>query len=186
MAWSEDALEIPQNGVRLEIRRRAADTGGEYVEFDVIGRPRGFFAISHVHALHAERLEVVAGAMSLRLDGRERVLRAGECVEIPAGRPHAQRAHRDEPYHVRVQWRPPGGGEAFGERLAAMSRDGGLTRFGYPRPVAAARFGLEFGRYTHPAWPPLQVQLAGATVVVRTAGAMQRLRARLRAAASRA
>jgi quercetin dioxygenase-like cupin family protein len=186
VVWSEDALEIPQARVRLKIVRRAADTGGEYVEFEVTGRPRGFFALPHVHDLHPERIEVLAGAMSLRLDGDERVLRAGECVEIPAGRPHAQRVHRDEPFHIRVQWKPPGAGEAFGERLAAMSRDGGLTRSGYPRPLAAARLGLEFGRYTHPAWPPLRVQLAGAAVLVRTAEAVQRLRARLRAAASRA
>ena len=123
--------------------------------------------------------------MRLRLDGRERVLRTGETAEVPAGRSHAQRPVQDEPYHIRVQWRPPGTGEAFGERLAAMSRDGGMTRFGYPRPLPAARFVLEFGRYSHPAWPPLQVQLGAAAVVVRAAAVAERLRARLRGAASR-
>jgi quercetin dioxygenase-like cupin family protein len=167
---SDNVLEIPQGGIRLEIRRRAADTGGEYVEFDVIGHPRGLFARPHVHDRHEERVEVLTGAMRLRLDGRERVLRAGERVEIPAGKPHAQRAHRGEPYHVRIQWRRPGSAEAFGERLAAMSRDGGLTRFGYPRPLAAARFGLEFGRYSHPAWPPLRVQLAPVRAIRQRAG----------------
>jgi quercetin dioxygenase-like cupin family protein len=180
-----DVLEVPEAGIRLEIRRTAADTGGEYAEFDVIGRPRGLFARSHVHELHAEHIEVVAGAMRLRLDGREQVLRPGESAVVPIGASHAQRAYRDEPYHIRVQWRPPTNAEAFGERVAAMSRDGGLTRFGYPRLVAAARLGVEFGRYSHPAWPPLRVQLALATVVVRAAAAAESLRARLRAAASR-
>ena len=185
MVGSGDVLEVPQAGIRLEIRRTGADTGGEYAEFDVIGRPRGLFARSHVHELHAEHIEVVAGAMQLRLDGRERVLRTGERAVVPIGAPHAQRPYGDEPYHIRVQWRPPTNAEAFGERIAAMSRDGGLTRLGYPRPVAAARLGVDFGRYSHPAWPPLPVQMALATVVVRAAAAAESVRARLRAAAAR-
>jgi mannose-6-phosphate isomerase-like protein (cupin superfamily) len=167
------------------IRRTAADTGGEYAEFDVIGRPRGLFGRSHVHERHAEHIEVVAGAMRLRLDGREQVLRPGESAVIPIGASHAQRPYRDEPYHIRVQWRPSANAEAFGERVASMSRDGGLTRFGYPRPVAAARLGVEFGEYSHPAWPPLRVQLALANVVVRAAAAVGGVRTRLRAAGSR-
>ena len=179
MVGPGDVLEVPEAGIRLVIRQTGAETGGEYAEFDVIGRPRGLFARSHVHELHAEHIAVLDGAMRLRLDGRDRVLRPGESVLVPIGAPHAQRPHRDEPYHIRVQWRPPTNAEAFGERVAAMSRDGGLTRFGYPRPVAAA-FGVDFGRYSHPTWPPLRVQLALARLVLRAAAAGERARARLR------
>lgn len=178
-----DVLQVPEAGIRLEIRRTGEDTGGEYAEFDVIGRPRGLFARSHVHELHAEHIEVVEGALRLRLDGREQVLRPGERVVIPIGASHAQQPYRDEPYHIRVQWRPPSGAEAFGEHVAAMSRDGGLTRWGYPRLLAAARLGVEFGRYSHPSWPPLPVQLAAAKAAVRAAELGERARARLRAAA---
>jgi hypothetical protein len=107
------------------------------------------------------------------------VLRRGDRALVPMGVAHMQRAYRDEPYHVRVQWRPPGTAEAFGERLASMSRDRGFTRFGYPRPLAAARLGVEFGQYSHPAWPPLRVQLALATAIVRAADAAESVRARI-------
>jgi quercetin dioxygenase-like cupin family protein len=175
-----DVLHVPEAGIRLEIRRTGADTGGEYAEFDVIGRPRGLFAGPHVHELHAEHIEVVAGAMRLKLDGRDQVLRAGDQVVVPIGASHAQRPYEDEPYHVRVQWRPPTNAEAFGEHVAAMSRNGGLTRWGWPRVVAAARLGVEFGRYSHPSWPPLPIQLAAAKAVVRAADATSSARARLR------
>jgi quercetin dioxygenase-like cupin family protein len=175
-----DVLHVPEAGIRLEIRRTGADTGGEYAEFDVIGRPRGLFAGPHVHELHEEHIEVVAGAMRLKLDGRDQVLRAGDRVVVPIGASHAQRPYADEPYHIRVQWRPPTNAEAFGEHVAAMSRDGGLTRWGWPRPVAAARLGVEFGRYSHPTWPPLPVQLVAARAVVRVADAAASARARLR------
>jgi quercetin dioxygenase-like cupin family protein len=173
---SGDVLEVPEAGIRLEIRLTGEETGGEYAEFDVIGRPRGLFAGSHVHEMHAEYLEVVSGAMELRLDGREQVLRAGERAVVPIGAQHAQRPYRDEPFHVRVQWRPPTKAEAFGEAVAAMSRDGGLTRWGYPKPMAAARLGVEFGRYSHPSWPSLKVQLALARAVVRASEAVARVR----------
>ena len=184
MVGPGDVLQVPEAGIRLEIRRTGAETGGEYAEFDVIGRPRGLFARSHVHELHAEHIEVIAGALFLRLDGRDRVLRTGERVVIPVGASHAQRPYAHEPYHIRVQWRPPSGAEAFGEHVAAMSRDGGLTRWGYPRLMAAARLGVEFGRYSHPSWPPLPVQLAAAKAVVGTADALASARARLRGSRS--
>jgi len=37
-------LEMPTLGVRVEMRRTAAESGGELVEFDVVGRARGFLA----------------------------------------------------------------------------------------------------------------------------------------------
>jgi hypothetical protein len=41
-------LDIPDLGVRIEMRRTAAETGGELVEFDVVGRARGLFAQGRV------------------------------------------------------------------------------------------------------------------------------------------
>jgi mannose-6-phosphate isomerase-like protein (cupin superfamily) len=184
MVGPGDVLQVPEAGIRLEIRATGAETGGEYAEFDVIGRPRGLFAGPHVHEMHAEHIEVVEGALRLKLDGRERVLRPGERVVVPIGSSHSQAPYRDEPYHIRVQWRPPTNAEAFGEQVAAMSASGGLTRWGWPRPVAAARLGVAFGRYSHPTWPPLPVQLATAKIVVRAADAAASARARLRARAA--
>ena len=45
----EDVLELPTLGMRIVFLRRAAATGGELLEYDVIGRPRGFAAQGHVH-----------------------------------------------------------------------------------------------------------------------------------------
>ena len=70
-------LQMPKLGAVIEIRRTGAETGGELVEFDVIGRPRGFVAQPHVHTRQSERHEVIEGSMRLVLDGREHVLRAG-------------------------------------------------------------------------------------------------------------
>ena len=39
-------LDVPHLGVQIEMRRTAAETAGELLEFDVVGRARGFLSRS--------------------------------------------------------------------------------------------------------------------------------------------
>jgi quercetin dioxygenase-like cupin family protein/uncharacterized protein YndB with AHSA1/START domain len=149
-------LEVAELGVRVEIRRSTAETGGELLEFDVVGRARGFLTQEHVHIGQTERLEVVEGGMRLVMDGREHLLRPGDAMEVPAGTPHRQLAAGDGPGRVRVQVRPAGQTEAFLERVAGLR----VNRWGYPRPLDAAALVRDFGAGGHATRPPLAVQRA--------------------------
>jgi uncharacterized protein YndB with AHSA1/START domain/mannose-6-phosphate isomerase-like protein (cupin superfamily) len=160
-------LEMPTLGVRVEIRRTAAETGGELVEFDVVGRARGFLAQPHVHAGQTERHEVIDGAMRLVVGRRSRLLRPGEAAEVPPGKSHRQLPAGDGPGRVRVQLTPAGRTEEFLARLAAIDAAGAFTRSGYPRPVAAAGLVLDFADVGHAAFPPAAVQRALAGAVLR-------------------
>ena len=162
-------LEAPTLGVRFEFRRTAAETGGEYLEMDVIGRPRGFIAQPHVHPGQVERHEVIAGAMAIRLHGRTRVLGAGESIETPAGTAHRHVAAGSGPGHVRLTATPAGRTEDFVERLVAMDRAGDFTRLGLPKPVPGARLVLEFVDDAHAASPPPSVQRAIANTILKAA-----------------
>src|ERR671915_304912 len=158
-----DVLEAAPPGVRLEIRRTAADTGGELVEFDVVGRARGFITQPHKHAKQAERHEVIEGAMRLVIDGRERVLGPGDAAEVPAGATHSQLpAGGVGAGRVRVQLRPAARTGAFLERLADIAGDGQYNRWGYPKPRAAARLLADFRDEGRPALPTLRRRDAGA------------------------
>jgi mannose-6-phosphate isomerase-like protein (cupin superfamily)/uncharacterized protein YndB with AHSA1/START domain len=160
-------LEMPTLGVRVEMRRTAAETGGELVEFDVVGRARGFLAQPHIHAGQSERHEVIEGAMRLVVGRRETLLRPGEAAEVPPGASHRQLPAGDGPGRVRVQLRPAGRTEEFLARLAAIDAAGSFTRSGYPRPRAAAGLVLDFADAGHAAFPPPAVQRALAHAVVR-------------------
>ncbi len=50
-----DVLEMRPLGMRIVFLRTAAETGGELLEYEVVGRPRGFPAQAHVHPLQSER-----------------------------------------------------------------------------------------------------------------------------------
>ncbi len=186
MVRAEDRLAMPELGIRIEIRRRARDTGGALIEFDVIGRPRGVLRLAHVHAGYAEHIEVVDGTLRLRMGGSVRLLRSGDRAVIPAGVRHAQLPQGREPHHLHVEWRPAGPTEAFGERLAAMSRAGELNRWGFPTPLAAAALVRDFGTDVQPAWPPAAVQLAAARALLSIAAAVSHARRRARRAVGRA
>jgi quercetin dioxygenase-like cupin family protein/uncharacterized protein YndB with AHSA1/START domain len=168
MTKAGTVLDLAPLGVTVEIRRTAAETDGELVEFDVVGRARGFIAQAHVHAAQAERHEVIEGTMRLVVDGREHVLRPGEAMEVPAGASHRQLPGDHGEGRVRVQLRPAGRTERFLERLEQLCALGAFNRWGYPRPLAAAELVRDFGDEGHAARPPLALQraLAGALLSV--------------------
>jgi uncharacterized protein YndB with AHSA1/START domain/quercetin dioxygenase-like cupin family protein len=171
MAKAGDVLEMEQLGCRVVLVRTAEETNGELVEFDVLGRPRGFLIQPHVHTQQVEHYEVLGGKLKLVVGGHERVLGPGETMQTPAGLAHRQMPGDDgSDGNVRVQVRPAGSTQAFLERVSEMCAAGQFTRSGFPKPVAAARLVTEFGDEGHAARPPLPVQKAMAKAILGVAG----------------
>ena len=174
MAHSGEVLVMDALGVRVELVRTAAETGGELLEFDVIGRARGLLAQRHLHPSQVERLTVLSGAMRVVIGGSERLLGHGESVEVPQGAPHSQLPAGEGEGRARVLVRPAGDTEAFLHRMAALCAAGRINRFGFPRPVAAAELVRDFSGVGHASPPPLPLQRALATVVLAVVGASRR------------
>ena len=158
-------LDIPRLGVRIEMRATAAETAGELLEFDVVGRARGLFAQEHVHTAQTERHEVIEGSMRLILGGREHVLGAGDTIEVPPGTPHRQLPGGDGSGRVRVQVRPAGRVEQFLERMASVK----LNRWGFPRPLDGAAIVRDLSDEGHATRPSLRVQRALSSALLRLA-----------------
>jgi hypothetical protein len=154
-------------GVRVEIRKTAEETDGALFEFDVVGRARGFLIQSHVHTAQTERHEVIEGTMRLVIEGREHILKQGEAMTVPVGATHRQipGPGHDDQGRVRVQLRPAGDSEAFVRRLVGVD----VNRWGFPRPVGAARLVRDFGQMSHLTQPPLRVQRALSRAILRVA-----------------
>jgi uncharacterized protein YndB with AHSA1/START domain/quercetin dioxygenase-like cupin family protein len=166
MIESGTVLDVDELGMRVEVRRTGEETGGELFEFDVVGRARGFITQAHVHARQTERHEVIEGSLRLVLDGKDHVLRVGESMEVPRGASHRQLPADDGPSRVRIQMRPAGNTDAFMARLAEMSAQGQLNRWGYPKPLAGAALVRDFGDEGHAAKPSIAVQRALAGTIL--------------------
>ena len=135
-----NVIDAPRLGIRFEIRRSEPDV----LEFDVVGRSRGFIHGAHVHRRQAERFEVIEGSMRVVMGGREHVLRPGDVMEVPAGTPHRQ-LPGDGAGRVRVQVRPAGRTEEFIRRLGALGRG----------PRALLALTRDFWDESRPALPQL-------------------------------
>lgn len=166
-------LEMEPLGLRVEFVRTADETGGELLEMEVAGHPRGFLAQRHVHGRQVERLEVVSGAMKVAMNGHDHVLTEGQSIEVPAGVPHSQLSLGAGSGTTRIQVRPAGRTQEFLERLAELCRSGKIMSSGFPRPLAGAELVLEFSDTGHAATPPLPVQRALAALIVASARPMR-------------
>lgn len=169
MAVGDEALELDPFGISVKFAPTGGHTGGELLEMEVTGRPRGFLSQPHVHPSQVERLEVVSGSMRVAFGGREHLLYAGQSIEVPAGTPHTQVPMGEGPGCVRIQVRPAGRTREFLEHLGKLCREGKITRAGFPRPTAAAGLILEFSDTGHATIPPLGLQRALARVVLAAA-----------------
>ena len=54
------------------------------MEFDVVGRARGFLTRAHVHELQSERHEVISGSIRLVVDGRRADLETDAVSRVKA------------------------------------------------------------------------------------------------------
>ena len=129
-----NVIDASRLGLRFEIREHT----DELLEFDAIGRIRGFITQYHVHTRQSEHFEVIEGALRLVIDGREHRLGPGETMEIPAGTPHRQLPGDEGEGRVRVQVRPAGRTMEFLKMLAAYPRLRALAaiaRFRESRPT---------------------------------------------------
>src|SRR5689334_22962568 len=58
---------------------------------------------AHLHPAQDERFEVLEGALTVRVDGEERILATGETIDIPRGTPHQM--WNPSCIQARVAWR---------------------------------------------------------------------------------
>jgi mannose-6-phosphate isomerase-like protein (cupin superfamily) len=154
MAKPGDVIDVPELGVRVVFLATSESTDGAYTEVDVIGTPKGFITVGHVHVGVTEHHTVLEGSMRVKLDGRTHVLGPGEEITIPPDTPHTQRPGSKERGRIRIRLTPSARSDEFFERLAQLE----YNRFGFPKPRSGAKFVRELGEAGHAARPSLRTQ----------------------------
>jgi quercetin dioxygenase-like cupin family protein len=160
MGNAGDTLENPLTGERLVFLRTGEQTGGEALEYELVFRPRGFVVREHLHPGQSERHEVLSGRLGLRLRNEERILGAGDVVEVPPATPHRLLAVDAEPVHARFELRPALRTEQLLRTFFRLAREGKIDGKGNPRPLELALIAREFEAEGYATSPPLAVQRA--------------------------
>jgi quercetin dioxygenase-like cupin family protein len=155
------AGEVYENrvqGDRFVVREGSEDTGGDRLVADLFIQPGGAVAARHVHSYITERFEVVAGTVRVHMDGRDRLLRPGEPVEVPPGVVHDWWNDGDDEAQVRAEVRPAERFELMIQSVYGLANDGKTNAKGVPRLLPLALFATEFRREIELIRPPRMIQ----------------------------
>lgn len=101
-------------GDRLTIKLTGEDTGGQFTFFEQENEP-GVGIPPHVHTNEDEVFKVVEGQVEFWLDGKTRVLQAGDVIYAPKGVPHTWKVIGDKKAKVDVSVFPAGLEKMFEE-----------------------------------------------------------------------
>ncbi|BDP43665.1 hypothetical protein DAETH_36340 (plasmid) [Deinococcus aetherius] len=111
-------------GKRLVFLETKADTNGARLSFDEFVEAGEDAVPAHVHPRQRELFTVVSGTLGVRVGGKERLVAAGEAVEVPPGAPHTYwNAGGSELHHV-VTLEPALDHETFFESVYGLAREG--------------------------------------------------------------
>ena len=158
MTTAGDVFENPGTRETGTILVGGADTDGRYLHSELRVRPGGAVSVEHVHPEISERFEVVEGTLTMRVDGRERRLAAGESVTIEPGQVHHYRNADDEDCVFRCEVWPAARFEAMILTLFGLAGEGRTNAEGVPSVLQMAVILHEFDDTMRVAGPPRWLQ----------------------------
>src|SRR5271154_663528 len=136
----------------------AEDNHGQLVRFTWRSVPGGVIT-EHIHPRQEERFTILAGEAHFTVNGRERIVKAGETIVVPAGVPHSEGNPGPGEIEGVVELRPALLTKEFHEALAGLVADGKTTPRGAPRNPL--QLGATFWHFRHESRissPPIAVQ----------------------------
>lgn len=133
MATAGDIIHNPRSGETFRFIRTAADTGGEYLEFEFIVRPGGAVPFPHIHRNQEETFTITHGKATLFMDGTRREVEEGETVVVPAGVDHLCLNDDSQEMRAIVVFKPAYDLEYWFETFCGMACDGRCDAKGGPR-----------------------------------------------------
>ncbi len=167
MARVGDVVENPVTKDRLTI----VAVGPDRFEMDFTMFPGGFVPTLHTHPNQTERFRLISGRPVFKVAGRTHQPSPGEDIVVEPGTPHVFRNPTNENAHLNILFTPALRTADLFVTLAALARDGKLSKRGIPRnPLLGAMFVHQFRNEIRSAG-----LLAAANVFVRPLATLGRL-----------
>jgi quercetin dioxygenase-like cupin family protein len=88
MALANKLIHNPHTGQSIRFIRTRKDTNGALLEMETTYQPNSVKPAPHFHPHQVEDFEVLAGEVTVELDGQRKTLRPGDTLHIPANTTH--------------------------------------------------------------------------------------------------
>ena len=172
MAFRHKTIHNPVTGQSITFLQTRRDTNGTLLEMEATYAPRSHEPPSHFHPGQQEYFQILAGELTVRIHGVEKVLHAGDSFHISANVPHTMWNAGD--LETIVNWKvlPAMQTEYMLETIAGLARDGKTDATGMPSLLQTALMLGHFAREFRLTKPPYAIQW----IVFKIVGCIARLR----------
>ncbi len=158
MAHSNKVIRNPQTGQQLRFIQTNRDTNGQLLEMEARFRANSVEPAAHFHPRQAEDFTVLAGELTVEIDGQRKILRQGDTLHVPPNTVHSMWNASTAETLVNWQVTPALDTEYFFETAFGLASDGKVGPTGMPPLLQTALLAQHFSNIFRLAKPPRVVQ----------------------------
>jgi len=158
MAYRNKLLKNKATGQDIRFLQTAADTDGELLEMESTYHSRSTEPPMHYHPNQDEEFTVLAGALTVRMNGQIRILHKGEVFLVARNTSHAM--WNDSADKTIVNWKvkPALDSECFFETIYGLADDGKANKKGIPSLLQMSLTANRFSSVFRLSKPGLMIQ----------------------------
>ncbi|MDB5240380.1 MAG: cupin protein [Spirosoma sp.] len=158
MAYTNKVIRNAKTGQALRFIQTSRDTNGQLLEMESTFRARSTKPAAHYHPIQDENFTVIAGELTVQIDGQTRTFRPGDRLHIPRNTVHSMWNASDEETVVNWQVSPALDTEFFLETAYGLANEGKTGPDGRPALLQSALLMQHFSRVFRLTSPSLLVQ----------------------------
>lgn len=172
MAYPSKTLTNPITGQSIKFIQTSRDTQGLLLEMESTYQPHSTEPMPHFHPQQEEYFKVLAGSISVRINGELKVLHTGDTLNIPPNQVHSMWNHSKEKAVVNWKVQPAMDTEYFLEMGMGLAQAGKVKSNGMPNLLQSVVLVTRFRQVYRLAKPGPMVQKFVFSVLAPIARAM--------------
>lgn len=158
MAFQGKTIRNSKTGIETLFLQTGKDTDGLLLEMETSYPAHSPEPPPHYHPFQEEDFIVLAGEMTVRIDGQLRILQQGDTLHIPKNQVHSMWNHTDSKTIVNWKVRPALDSEYLFETATGLANAGKTSAKGVPNILQSALLMNRFAREFRLVKPPYAVQ----------------------------
>jgi quercetin dioxygenase-like cupin family protein len=158
MAYPNKVIRNTKTGQDIRFIKTGKETNGELLEMEASFTPHSIEPAAHYHPRQTEDFTVLAGALTVRLNGKVTVLKAGDSLHIPSSAVHAMWNSSNQKTIVNWKVKPALNTDHLLETGVGLANDTDTTEKGMPGVLQMALLAQRFSDVYRLAKPPYVVQ----------------------------
>jgi quercetin dioxygenase-like cupin family protein len=158
MAYKNKIIRNPITGQSIRFLQTAKETGGRLLEMETTYEARSSEPVAHYHPHQQEEFRVLQGEVTVKIDGKLKVLKAGDKLHVDRNVVHSMWNQSDSKAVMNWKVSPALDTEYFFENTMGLATDGKTNARGLPRLLQVVVFARRFSHVFRLAKPSYPVQ----------------------------